>query len=383
MGLGEGGHAQYDQLNVALIGKKRPLIQDPGLYTYDQIADGANNVWVRTTTAHNSISVDDYSHARMDGYFGYSEPRLKSDGAGSKLKRTYVEGWHNGYLNIDAGGEGPRVARTIWFDGDETFLIVDWAKQKSPARHTLKVAFTIPLKAAGHADWGVNAVNAIGGIDANGVYTDTSNLTGTNRNQGNVMIRPVAVPNHPLTSIGTVRGMQDAEGLVTGPFVTAPAGSSPAEPAARFYMTERTDASHPIATFVTLVHGYDSSALADSTAGFDTSVRVKVARQSDDNVVVDLFAHGVKRRLQFYSPFMSGGSAQSFNADTTPTELDPTGRRVAALPRTTATPFPAGLESIRPPPLAGGQSIYFANAKKWIFWPSSDAKQNDALPESK
>lgn len=361
------GHSQYDLLSFALTGRQRPLIQDPGLYTYRTIGDGSTNNWTKTTNANNSFTVDDYSHARMDGYFGYTQPRLKFDSGGSANNGLYVEGWHNGYVNIDPDAQGPRLARTIWHDKDSTFLIIDWAKQKSAKPHTLKISFTIPL--AVHAPfvsnkWGVKRVIGLNGSDANGIYTDTSNLPGADRDTGNLLIEPV--PNHDLATVACIRAAQDALGTTTGPFVTAPDNSSEAEPAARFYMTQKTDADHPVATFVTLVHPYDRAALADPMQAVDTSVKARIFSQSDDAVVIDFFKGQTRRRLYFYSPFMANGSAMLNNAGAAPTEkiADPNNptqfMTVVGLPRTTATGFPSGMESTRPPPLdsnRGGQLI--------------------------
>jgi hypothetical protein len=344
------GHSEYDLLGISLTGRKRPLIQDPGLYTYSTIGDGSTNNWVRTTNGHNSFTVDDYSHARMDGYFGYTEPR-------SDQKGVYVEGWHNGYVNLDPGAKGPRLARTIWHDTGSTFLVIDWAKQQSATPHTYKIAFTIPLEV--HSPyitnrWGVARVVGLNGQDKNGVYTDTSNLPGGSSNSGNVLIQPVSVPNHP-TEAACVRATQDSAGKTTGPFVTAPDNSSEAQPAARFYMTQQTDADHRVVNFVTLLRAYDRSKLAPGKE-VDTSVRAKVVTQSDDELAIDLVQGTKTRRLHFNSPFRTGGSAMLQNATAKPVEkiTDPKDSSrtitVDALPRTTRTPFPDGMESTRPPP---------------------------------
>lgn len=345
------GHSQYDLLNFELSGRQRPLISDPGLYTYRKIGDASGNVWVRTTVAHNSFTVDDYSHARMDGYFGYTTPRLKPDKAGATLNGLYVEGWHNGYVNLDANGQGPRLARSIWYDKGDTFLVIDWAKQKSTKPHTYKIAFNIPTRVRSPVvanEWGVNLVKPVSGSDANGVYTDTSNLAGAARNKGNLLIQPVPVPGHGLTVAAAVRATQDpTTGKTTGPFVTASDESGDAQPAARYYMTQRTDAAHATANFVTLIHTYDRASLG-ATQEVDTSVRAKVVSQTDDSVAIDLYRGTAKRRLYFYSPFMAGGTAMAANADAKPLER---GSTTLALPRTTSTAFPTGMESTRPPPL--------------------------------
>jgi hypothetical protein len=55
--LGEGGHGHYDLLNIEVSAGGRPLIVDPGRYTY---AENSPNLrqWFKGTAAHNTVCVD-------------------------------------------------------------------------------------------------------------------------------------------------------------------------------------------------------------------------------------------------------------------------------------------------------------------------------------
>jgi hypothetical protein len=55
--LGDGGHGHYDLLSVELAAGGRPLVVDPGRYTY---AEGRPNLrrWFKGTAAHNTVCVD-------------------------------------------------------------------------------------------------------------------------------------------------------------------------------------------------------------------------------------------------------------------------------------------------------------------------------------
>lgn len=55
--LGDGGHGHYDLLSVEVAAGGRPLLVDPGRYTY---AEGAPNLrrWFKGTAAHNTVLVD-------------------------------------------------------------------------------------------------------------------------------------------------------------------------------------------------------------------------------------------------------------------------------------------------------------------------------------
>lgn len=55
--LGDGGHGHYDLLNVEIAAYNRPLVIDPGRYTYSE--QGANwRRWFKSTAAHNTVCVD-------------------------------------------------------------------------------------------------------------------------------------------------------------------------------------------------------------------------------------------------------------------------------------------------------------------------------------
>jgi hypothetical protein len=53
--LGDGGHGHYDALSVEAWSGDRPLVLDPGRFTY---ADGELRRWFRGTQAHNTVTVD-------------------------------------------------------------------------------------------------------------------------------------------------------------------------------------------------------------------------------------------------------------------------------------------------------------------------------------
>ena len=57
--LGDGGHGHYDMLNVELAAGGKPLVVDPGRYTYhaDEAASPSRR-WFKGTAAHNTVTVD-------------------------------------------------------------------------------------------------------------------------------------------------------------------------------------------------------------------------------------------------------------------------------------------------------------------------------------
>lgn len=55
--IGDGGHGHYDSLNVEIAAKGRPLVVDPGRYTYSEHGENLRR-WFKGTAAHNTVCVD-------------------------------------------------------------------------------------------------------------------------------------------------------------------------------------------------------------------------------------------------------------------------------------------------------------------------------------
>jgi hypothetical protein len=55
--LGDGGHGHYDLLSIEVAAGGRPLLVDPGRYTYAEDGDGLRG-WFKGTAAHNTVVVD-------------------------------------------------------------------------------------------------------------------------------------------------------------------------------------------------------------------------------------------------------------------------------------------------------------------------------------
>jgi len=69
--LGDGGHGHYDLLSVEAWAGGRPLLVDPGRFTYSEHPPNLRH-WFRGTAAHNTICVDGldqtpYTRTRPDG----------------------------------------------------------------------------------------------------------------------------------------------------------------------------------------------------------------------------------------------------------------------------------------------------------------------------
>jgi hypothetical protein len=55
--LGDGGHGHYDMLNVEIAALGKPLVIDPGRYTYSEYPPNFRH-WFKGTAAHNTVCID-------------------------------------------------------------------------------------------------------------------------------------------------------------------------------------------------------------------------------------------------------------------------------------------------------------------------------------
>jgi hypothetical protein len=184
----------------------------------------------------------------MDGYFGVLPPAENSKGVA-------VTGFHYGYqsLDVDAAnpnGNGPALARTVWFDKDNTFLIVDWAYQTTSKVHNYKVSFTLPTPPSEPLQAAASRAAPVSlrapGDPSQGVFTEGAH--------GNMFILPLKYRvRKNVQKVGFTTAAQDAgTGAVTGPMVTAANFSGDPAPADRLIVTQ----SGSSANFITLIHAY-------------------------------------------------------------------------------------------------------------------------------
>jgi heparinase II/III-like protein len=69
-GAGRSGHGHADALSVQLSGNGKPLLIDPGTFTY--VESACQRDWFRGTAAHNTVRVDDASQAEPAGPFEWN-----------------------------------------------------------------------------------------------------------------------------------------------------------------------------------------------------------------------------------------------------------------------------------------------------------------------
>ncbi len=130
--LGDGGHGHYDLLSLEIAAGGRPLVLDPGRYTY---SEGPTNLrrWFKGTAAHNTVCVDGldqtpYRRGRPEGPVAQ----------GHFLGRLTLPG-----VDLLAGrAESPAYeavhTRVIAFVADRYWIVEDRLQGDRPHRYDLR-----------------------------------------------------------------------------------------------------------------------------------------------------------------------------------------------------------------------------------------------------
>lgn len=239
-----GQHGHFDLLGFELFGFGRALIADPGLFTYADTPERRNAI---STAAHNTISVNNANHGALEGWdnpgFGVTRWDIRSDSA-------QVTGWHQAY-----GGQPgrPVLARSIWYDFNNTMLIVDWCE--ATAVNSVTQSFTLSGTASS-------------------IYSDGS-IQSTS-SSGNVRIAPLARTGQTFS--------RSATQISTTASLT--------EPAVRFTVSQ----TGSFVVFATLITTFDGSSPPATSAVFKSSPKAGSAFK------ITLTRNGVSRDLVFAQP---------------------------------------------------------------------------------
>ncbi|MGB7923702.1 MAG: alginate lyase family protein [Pyrinomonadaceae bacterium] len=131
--LGDGGHGHYDLLNVEIAAGGRPLVVDPGRYTYSEHGPENWRRWFKGTSAHNTVCVDGLDQTP------YRCGKPKGETArGRLIGRLSAPGFD--LLCGEATSPAYECAHTrrIFFVNGEYWLIVDELRGLRPHRFDLR-----------------------------------------------------------------------------------------------------------------------------------------------------------------------------------------------------------------------------------------------------
>jgi hypothetical protein len=139
--LGEGGHGHYDLLSVEVAGGGRPLLIDPGRFTYSEEPPNLRR-WFKGTAAHNTVCVDgrdQTSYRRGKPKGPIAEGRLLERLSGPRFDLLRGEARSPRY---DAVHE-----RAIAFVAGEYWVIVD--RLRATGSHVYDLRFHLAPEAVG------------------------------------------------------------------------------------------------------------------------------------------------------------------------------------------------------------------------------------------
>jgi len=140
------GHAHADALAFEVAANGRPLLVDPGTYTYTASRELRN--WFRSSLAHNTLTVDGESSSVPDGPFSWkSIARAEATTWISRDRFDHVEGKHDGYLRLAAP---VTHARSILFLKNDYWIVRD--RVASNAEHLYALWFHLNPDVNGRVD---------------------------------------------------------------------------------------------------------------------------------------------------------------------------------------------------------------------------------------
>ncbi len=212
--MDESGHGHYDLLSFELYGYGKPLITNPGPYQYPSATETNSSIiakrdWAISTPAHNTISIDGYSHADVESPPGYlASGVVKANGGLQVTGRSYA---YQDLKGTTAAGKKvsgkPVLARSIWFDESNVFVVVDWGKSVDSAKYNYTQSFTVPGTTSSTSSGHDGEIHTL------------------NQNSANVMIKPVGrLPSKASSFISTDSAhlTDSAVRITTGAKTTSP-----------------------------------------------------------------------------------------------------------------------------------------------------------------
>jgi hypothetical protein len=149
------GHAHADALSFELAANGRTLLVDPGTFTYTGAKELRN--WFRSSSAHNTVTVDGESSSDSDGPFSWRTIAISRPVSWiTKQRFDYVVAEHDGF------GRLPEMAthrRSILFLKHNYWVLRDHIASSGP--HQLRVWFHFDSGVAPLSSKG-NEVNVLG-----------------------------------------------------------------------------------------------------------------------------------------------------------------------------------------------------------------------------
>jgi heparinase II/III-like protein len=131
--LGDGGHGHYDLLNVEIAADGRPLVLDPGRFTYDEQEPNLRH-WFKGTAAHNTVVVDGLDQTP----YRRGKPRKGTIARGRLVERHSAPGLDVVVAEATSTAYDAVHTRRVVFVADEYWVIEDRLAGRTPHRYDLR-----------------------------------------------------------------------------------------------------------------------------------------------------------------------------------------------------------------------------------------------------
>ncbi|MBL8307520.1 MAG: alginate lyase family protein [Rubrivivax sp.] len=155
--LGEGNHGHFDALSFELFAQGRPLVVDPGRFTYSEAGDTNWRVHFRGTAAHNTVCVDGltqtaYRPKPVDTGSRHASGALRHRIAGPAPDTVLLEAASHPALDLLLGlcsshAYDARHERCIAFVDGAFWIVSD--SLRAPTTHSYTLRFQLGAEAQG------------------------------------------------------------------------------------------------------------------------------------------------------------------------------------------------------------------------------------------
>jgi hypothetical protein len=140
--VGDGGHGHYDALSIEAYGRGRPLVVDPGRYSYSE--DGHNwRRWFKGTAAHNTVTVDGVDQTP----YRRGKPGKGTAATARLLGRRCTDGVELLVADVTSVAYDARHTRQVAFVADEYWVVVDTLTAPTGSTHEYGQRFHLPPSA--------------------------------------------------------------------------------------------------------------------------------------------------------------------------------------------------------------------------------------------
>jgi len=118
--VGDGGHGHYDALSFEAYGRGRPLVVDPGRFTYSEAGPNWRR-WFKGTAAHNTVTVDGQDQTP----YRRGKPAKRTAATARLVGRHRGPGLDLLVAEVHSTAYEPVHTRQLAFLGGEYWVVVD------------------------------------------------------------------------------------------------------------------------------------------------------------------------------------------------------------------------------------------------------------------